>query len=654
MSDTSFICAGLLMLRRSSASSDSNSMMQEDSPPSEIQGQLDGRGALSKAGSNNSSSMQVESPASEVHPQVDEGSTLSKPGSSSSSNMQVESPPDEVPAIHLQLDEIVVRRVEPVHKRDEVPAIHLQLDEIVVRRVEPVHKRAHSDLEMDTTTAPSTPDSALSSGSPAPWLSSVEDICESPSKLRRTAAAAAADASGSSSSGLARGYYSFSDSEDEKSDDSSDDSDSAAAASQQQQPAVTYTLVRKRKKFSRYMGLPAVSTEPKVPNRGKKEHVKWFTAEEDEALTAAVQELGDTDWKLIAEQVGTRDAVQYSTPPCLCSCSMHLLQQQQQCLQRWRRVLLPGLKKGLWEPEEDARLVELVSDGYNNWGEHLILSSLNSSDRRVLRDVLVSLVQRLNRYSAARVLIVYTVAQLGTCYCCNKVTCNLCKPHTSRQSYCRERWIHFLDPSIKTSPYTQEEDDKLWQLQKKLGNKWSQIAAQLPGRTELSVKVRWRGVDRFRRTGVPIKRRPRRAPTRKDSTTAAATIDTAAAAGADTAAAAGADTAATAGAAAAATGATAAPAGTAAAADQPAVRKAPAAPAAPVLALRESPTERFVSLQLALQRSEGFIRASAAAAEREKVRRRAAAAAKKDAARRALQAQKPPQVVVLQTVPPER
>jgi Myb-like DNA-binding domain len=48
---------------------------------------------------------------------------------------------------------------------------------------------------------------------------------------------------------------------------------------------------------------------------------------------------------------------------------------------------------------------------------------------------------------------------------------------------CRERWIYFLDPSIKTSPYTQEEDDKLWQLQKKLGNKWSQIAAQLPGRT---------------------------------------------------------------------------------------------------------------------------------------------------------------------------
>jgi Myb-like DNA-binding domain len=30
---------------------------------------------------------------------------------------------------------------------------------------------------------------------------------------------------------------------------------------------------------------------------------------------------------------------------------------------------MPGLKKGLWEPEEDARLVELVSDGYNNWGE---------------------------------------------------------------------------------------------------------------------------------------------------------------------------------------------------------------------------------------------------------------------------------------------
>jgi Myb-like DNA-binding domain len=296
MNDTSFICAGLLMLRRSSASSDSNSMMPEDSPPPEIQGQLDGRGALSKASSNNSSSMQVESPSLDVHPQVNESSTLSK--ASSSSNMQVESPPDELPAIRLQLDETTVRRVEAVHKR------------------------GHSDVEMDATTAPSTPDSDLSSGrdSPAPWLSSVEDICESPSKLRRTAAAAAADASGSSSSGLARGYYSFSDSEDENSDDSNEDSDSAAAASQQQQPAVTYTLVRKRKKkVSRYMGPPAVSAEPKVPNRGKKQDVRWFTAEEDEALTAAVQELGDTDWKLIAEQVGTRDAVQVGIQKTLLS-----------------------------------------------------------------------------------------------------------------------------------------------------------------------------------------------------------------------------------------------------------------------------------------------------------------------------------------------
>jgi Myb-like DNA-binding domain len=305
MSDTSLICAGLLMLRRSSASSsDSNCMTPEDSPLSEIQAQLDERDALSTDSSN---SMQVESPALAVHPQVDE-STLNKAGISS--DMQAESPPDEHPAIRLQLDETVVRRVEPAHKR------------------------AHSDLEMDATTAPSTPDSDLGSSgrdSPAPWLSRVEDICESPSKLRRTAAAAAAaDASGSSSSGLARGYYSFSDSEDEKSDDSTDDSDSAAAASQQQQPAVAYTLMRKRKKkVSRFMGPPAVSAEPKVPNRGKKQDVKWFTAEEDEALTAAVQELGDTDWKLIAEQVGTHDAVQVSnyTQQAATSCSLSWLSQ---------------------------------------------------------------------------------------------------------------------------------------------------------------------------------------------------------------------------------------------------------------------------------------------------------------------------------------
>ena len=40
-----------------------------------------------------------------------------------------------------------------------------------------------------------------------------------------------------------------------------------------------------------------------------------------------------------------------------------------QCLQRWRKVLAPGLKKGRWTAEEDELLRARVSRGFKNWGE---------------------------------------------------------------------------------------------------------------------------------------------------------------------------------------------------------------------------------------------------------------------------------------------
>jgi Myb-like DNA-binding domain len=46
---------------------------------------------------------------------------------------------------------------------------------------------------------------------------------------------------------------------------------------------------------------------------------------------------------------------------------------------------------------------------------------------------------------------------------------------------------------MKTA-WTEVEDEKIWQLQKQLGNKWSQIAAQMPGRTVSSITyylTRW-------------------------------------------------------------------------------------------------------------------------------------------------------------------
>lgn len=40
-----------------------------------------------------------------------------------------------------------------------------------------------------------------------------------------------------------------------------------------------------------------------------------------------------------------------------------------QCLQRWNKVLKPGLVKGHWGFEEDSILEQMVLQGCHSWGE---------------------------------------------------------------------------------------------------------------------------------------------------------------------------------------------------------------------------------------------------------------------------------------------
>ncbi|CAM9880952.1 unnamed protein product [Scytosiphon promiscuus] len=65
---------------------------------------------------------------------------------------------------------------------------------------------------------------------------------------------------------------------------------------------------------------------------------------------------------------------------------------------------------------------------------------------------------------------------------------------TSKQ--CRERWCHHLNPAINKGAYTEKEDQIIIDTQAELGNKWSLIAARLPGRTENSIKIRCKALLR--------------------------------------------------------------------------------------------------------------------------------------------------------------
>jgi hypothetical protein len=156
---------------------------------------------------------------------------------------------------------------------------------------------------------------------------------------------------------------------------------------------------------------------------------KW-TPDEDQVLRAVVERFGARNWKEIAKHVPDRSHVQ--------------------CLQRWNKVLRPGLKKGTWQEEEDARLLKEVNSYVDAGGE-------------------------VNWTAISKCI----------------------EGRTAKQ--CRERWRCNLDPHINKTEWTPEEDSMIVNLQKELGNRWALLAKSLPGRTENAIKTRFRSLQRSNR-----------------------------------------------------------------------------------------------------------------------------------------------------------
>lgn len=155
----------------------------------------------------------------------------------------------------------------------------------------------------------------------------------------------------------------------------------------------------------------------------------YWTPEDDANLRKALAMYPENTprlWKNIAKHVPGRTHVQ--------------------CLQRWTKVLRPGLIKGAWSAEEDKKLMMLVMtpNVLKTWGWGRIAEKIPG--------------------------------------------------RTAKQ--CRERWRCNLDPSIDKSPWTPEEDREILRYQKEMGNRWAAISTLLPGRTENAIKTRYRSIVR--------------------------------------------------------------------------------------------------------------------------------------------------------------
>lgn len=73
---------------------------------------------------------------------------------------------------------------------------------------------------------------------------------------------------------------------------------------------------------------------------------------------------------------------------------------------------------------------------------------------------------------------------------------------------CRERWHNYLHPHIRKDSMDSDEIMFIVEARNIIGNRWSEIAKRMPGRTSTQVKNLWYSLNRNKMPGIERSKLP--------------------------------------------------------------------------------------------------------------------------------------------------